>query len=467
MINIMKKHAFLIIIIISLFVAVYRSWDSTVIFTDEFFIEDASYTMAQSNSFLLPTVNGEIYIAKPPLLYWLYVPLYYLFSPQAWILRFWMIIFGVLLVAVTYLLSRSWFGEKVAFLSCLFLIFSWPYIYFTKTGNFDLPNAFFSTLTVYFYNRAYKSFRSVLFMIISIALGILNRSFLALIPIIIIGTDYLIFKKYRLPLKTIIIGALLLIVIVLPWHIVVYYLNPGEFINQYLNLPINRHVLSVVTGDQNTTPFYYFFIFLMFPAVLLTAGISIYLIQIKKFDFGAYNPKKRAILQIAVWILFPVLILTLSATRHEWYVIPIYPALSIGCSVIIIQGFRQLSKNSIVYHLTIWALISLLVAPIFALIFFPLPQADLISAVVALEKETGADEPVYIWHYNLLPVTRFYPRRPVKVIDSERLQQLLMTKRSIFLLLRSEDIDNLKSSLGMISEVIVYHGSDFMLLKIN
>ena len=128
----MNRYLVILLLLLSFIAAIFNSWQDKIFFTDELFVEDAAYIMSRGGSFIIPKVNGEPYLAKPPLLYWLYAPLYIFFQPTPFISRIWMTVFGVLLTLVVYKLAEKWFGVKTAIYSSLFLTSSFPFIYFTE-----------------------------------------------------------------------------------------------------------------------------------------------------------------------------------------------------------------------------------------------------------------------------------------------------------------------------------------------
>ena len=390
----------------SLVIGSIKSWQQTVIFTDELLIEDAAYTMAKGGSWITPKVNGETYLAKPPLLYWLYALLYRFFPPLPFIRRVWMIIFGSLLNLIVFVLAKKWYGVKVAVYSSLFLCLSFPFVYFTKTANFDLVNAFFITLTVFFYNQSRSRVR-YFFTFISLGVSVLNRSFLALLPFAIIGINETVGKRRFFDIKKLILAVIIFLLIILPWHILAVKQDYREFVRQYLQLPVLFHMFSLVDGDTASNPLFYLNIFVLFPPVLFVFLYLGYLIKFKKMNLR--NIFSFPHIQLSAWIIFYSVILAVSRTRHEWYLLPLFPALAIATGYSFYK-LLALSKGFAVanYFFSLMA-VTFLISPVFALIKFPLPEAEVIQAVNLIKKSQAHNSTFFIYKYDIVPITGLYP----------------------------------------------------------
>ncbi len=414
---------FAILLILSLFLFSYRVWSPAVIFTDELFIEDAAYTMAHGGSWVIPTIAGEPYLAKPPLLYWITAPLYWFFSPQPWVYRIWMVPFGIGTVWVTYLLAKKWYGEKSGFFAGLFVATSIPFVYFTKTGNFDLPNAFFAILTIYFYNLSKKNSRYLILAALSFSLGILNRSFLALTPLIVIAADWIRFHKNRPPF--ILTSLFLILIFTLPWHILAFNANARAFASEYIGLPLTYHAQGIVPGDTASTPFYYLILFVLFPPTIFAL----------LFMYKKVKPLTSPMLQLLLSTLIPFLILSLSPTRHEWYIVPLVPFLAIMAGNFVGSSLHYSSQPSLKQFLLLIATCTMLLSAPFALLLSPLPQAETVTIGNMLIARTKPTEEIWMWKYPFLPVTRFYPGRKTRVVA----EKTIFTPPFV-LIARTEDV---------------------------
>lgn len=446
------KWVFPLLLLLSFALALYRIWEPAVIFTDELFIEDISRTMAQGGSWIIPTIDGIPYLAKPPFLYWITAPALSAgkaelsSAPPVLLLRLPMVLTGVFLAWTTYALTTLWFSKKAARWATLFLITGAPYIYFTKTANWDILNAFLCALTFYFCNLGHKKWVYFYFGSLTLALSVLNRSYLGLIPLVVIFIEHLMFPDRKLPIKHFIWGIILFFSIILPWHIVAYIQAPKEFVHDYLSLVFPFHTTGIVPGDESSTPLFYLSLFFFFPPAIL--GI----IQLIKFLRQKINPTT---VQLAGWISIPLVILTISQTRHEWYALPLVVPFSMLAGVFV----ESQMKNNTSIRRSIISFISLacfITGPL-ALITQPLPEAPIITIVNTFQKQ-HPNTTIYQWNYPLIPATRYYPLVPVHTLYTEK-----EITTPLFLIIRRKDVDQLR----IVDKTIVDATNTLYLLQIS
>src|SRR5262249_10052972 len=77
--------------------------------------------MLQRGDWLVPVLQGEPYLDKPPLFYWLGMASYRLFGPDAWAARLVPALAVHATLLVTYLLGRRTVGDRPALAAALLL----------------------------------------------------------------------------------------------------------------------------------------------------------------------------------------------------------------------------------------------------------------------------------------------------------------------------------------------------------
>lgn len=448
------KHTFLLLFLLAISIAVFRSWEDTILFTDELDIEDAAYGMAHGESWIIPSVNGEPVLTKPPLVYWITAPMYTFLPITPLTRRIPMVVFGFMLTLLIYQSAKLYYGKTTAFWAVFLFITSAPFIYFTKAANFDLPNAFFSLLTLYLYNRGKSNHRFLYLASISLGLGILTRSFLALIPVFVVGIDYFLSKK-RLPLFVIIVSCILTLLIVLPWHLLAFHLNSLTFIDHYLRFPLLYHATGRVLGDSVYTPLFYFFIFLLFP--FTTLAILYFFSKIRSHLSSIDR-------QLFAYCIFIFLFLSFSSTRHEWYIFPIYPVLSILAGAYIASIIFTLQKHSIAFVLFLLFVFSIIISSPFLLLSSPLLQVESITALRVMESNSTPEDTLYLYRYPLITQTRFFPNSRRMEILPQVNEKTLKDKQKLFLLIRTQDTFELSAQ---IRQQVYYQTDDIALVELS
>ena len=451
-----KRYTLLFVLILAFVLGVFRIWEDRVFFTDELLIEDASYTMAKGGSWIVPTVNGFPDLAKPVLVYWVTAPLYFLFSVAPWVRRIPTLLFGILLAATTFKLAENFFNnKKITILSSLFLITSGIYIYFTKAANFDLTNAFFTASTILFYNLGKKEEKYLYLAGLAFSLGILTRSFLALTPAAVIVFDYLLYPKERVAKRKLIIGLTISLLVIIPWHVLAYKSAPTSFIERYLKLPILYHALGRIEGEAAAGPLFYLKTLILFPASVFSVGYLI--VNLKE----SLNSKKA---QLIIWALIYVLILAVSSSKHEWYLLPLISPLSILAAAFVYRIERLRGRKILKIILRAFSLVIFLGPPSY-LLTNSLPQSDTYAAVRIMQKESLPVDTLYLWEdYELIPRTRFFPGRSTAKLQRKSVHEEVVRKEKIFVLLKRRDKFDIPE-VG--EETVLYEGNEDILIKIT
>src|SRR5690554_754370 len=100
------------------------------------------HEMLLTGEYLIPTLNGEIYLAKPPLLYWMTAAVYSMTGVvNEWTGRLVTAVFSVLLVLVMYLYLRRTVDESIARLSAVGMLAAPYFLERARWADLDIPLA--------------------------------------------------------------------------------------------------------------------------------------------------------------------------------------------------------------------------------------------------------------------------------------------------------------------------------------
>lgn len=103
--------------------------------------------MHATGDFLVPRLNAEPFLEKPPLFYWLVVAAYRVSDgPNETAARFVPAIAGLLTVLCTFLLARALLGESAAFLAGLVLLTAFEFFYIARRSMIDMPLTLATTM---------------------------------------------------------------------------------------------------------------------------------------------------------------------------------------------------------------------------------------------------------------------------------------------------------------------------------
>src|SRR3989344_3919267 len=330
----LKSKVFRVLVLLFfIFFVFFRAFDSRILFTDSLLIEDASYGFSLGEWIVNPEIEGRVDLAKPPFFYWINsVP--YLFFGYNPIFRNWLIpIVGLLTAILTFKLARVYFDKKTSYLSALFLIANLLFLFFTKTANFDLPNAFLITLSIFFYHF------------------VLGGGKLKTAKLVNTFFVFLFFAAI--------------------WLIASFSLNPEYFYNQFIKIPFSYHAYGKILGDESTPIFYYLIIFILAPQLLFGLYYAVRVIIERKKSY----PDSL----IVFWFFLVFVTLSLSETKHLWYILPVLSPLSILSA----RGYFDMTKNGLKGFKKIVIdsfLFIFILVPLAYLVIKPFPEANIVSA---------------------------------------------------------------------------------------
>ena len=297
--------------------------------------------MAETNSFVLPRLNGLPYLDKPALYFATGAVAMKAFGINATAARLPSLVFTVLTLAVVVLLGYTMFGSEGAWTAGIAFGASPFTVTYARVVIFDSALTFFVTLScAAFFFASEAVHRSngnvdedygvplggpVAWSVIAwaaIGLGILTKGPVALVlPLLVIGP----YAAWRGTLRTLFepVGLLTCVAIVLPWVLAIERRIPGFL----------RYVSVVETGERLFTdrlgrsePLWYF-LPIMLGAAFPWTGVV--LAGLRGLRRGAASSWDRRTVFLSLWIVLPLLLFTLSQSKRPQYILPLVPAVAL------------------------------------------------------------------------------------------------------------------------------------------
>src|SRR5258708_958851 len=326
--------------------------------------------MLHSGDWVTARLNGVAYLEKSPLKYWMMAASYMVFGVHDWAARIPMALFTVLLC---WLVTRigSWaFGGKAGLYAGLVLSTCVGLFLFTRILIPDVLLTFTITLAMWSFlrclpNRTATVRESVAeshaedephprrwawLMAASIGTGLLLKGLIAAVFPIGGGLLYLLLTKQLFSRRTWqrlrpFSGAIIILLIAAPWHVLATIRNPPNFYFSMRSIPgeyhgffwfyfFNEHLLRFLNlrypRDYNTVPRLYFWLF----HLLWLFPWSAYLPAVARLSYRPVDRAGRMRLLAICWTGFLLVFFTFSSTQ-EYYSMPCYPALAllIGCAL--------------------------------------------------------------------------------------------------------------------------------------
>jgi 4-amino-4-deoxy-L-arabinose transferase-like glycosyltransferase len=309
-------------------------------FNEGLYVE-AAREMYLRADLVTPVANGAFFFDKPPLVLWLAVGSFHLFGVNEFAARLPVAISATLLVFLTY-----WFGAK--FLCCKtgllagVILALCPIFFFTaRQMTMDIVQSLFFGAALYVFFVAYtandaRTRRWYYGFWLCCGFGYLAKSIPGLFPILVAFAFVVLQERFdrRAICKRIwearpIAGALILFLVLAPWHYLAYKANGRVFYEEYWVL----HHLKLASGTDfsHSQPWYFY-------ATALVSGILpwsffIPLALSNRRQVAASSPSdgsaqlaQTAYRFSAVWAIVVVVVFSLMRSKLISYLIPMYPA---------------------------------------------------------------------------------------------------------------------------------------------
>lgn len=286
-----------------------RNWD-------EAWYGEIIKNMASGNyDLLIPFWNGQHFFDKPPLYFWLTLPLFKIFGAGELQTRLISILAGAFAILLTYLIAKKIFNRRVGIIgSVVFLTLGQVVVRFSH-GNLDALLVASFLATFYFYLLSNEKPIWAIPTGISLGLGFLIKGFLLglfpLLPIFI----YL-FAVWKKPSSNLPIIFFMAILSSFWWFITGAIKFGPSFINWYILNPL-ANTLNGPPSGFSMNYFYYFFRDLRFWLIMPLIFIFLY----RKFKLL----KREILFSLTLTILIFIFALNFLNVTFDWYILPIYP----------------------------------------------------------------------------------------------------------------------------------------------
>ncbi|HVG30067.1 MAG TPA: glycosyltransferase family 39 protein [Pyrinomonadaceae bacterium] len=328
---------------------------------DEAIYAQVSKEMARGGDWLTPHWAHEPWFEKPPLFIWTTAAFFKLFGVSEFWARAASALSGVALVVVTYLAARRAYERRVGLLAAGVLLTGYHFLSFARFGTTDVMLALFTTLAVYGYLRLRGDEgdgRWWYLVWLAVALALMLKGAGGLVAPAAVALA-LAFdgrlgaapgsRHFRL-------GGLLALLIVAPWHVLMFARNGRAFADEY----VGYHVVARLTRplEGHATGYLYYVARLIdgfFPWCLLAPFALVSGVR----ENVKGESRSRVFLIVAALVFAAY---TLIPTRRPWYVLPAYPALAILTAAFVVRLYHAWQSRPIYRRLV--------VAPACALLLF-------------------------------------------------------------------------------------------------
>lgn len=355
-----KRYLFAVFLILF---PLYLTWtfDHSLWNPDETRDAGIAREMYVEGDFVVPKLNGEAFLEKPPLYYWTCAACYKLTGQiTAGTTRLPAALYGFLGILFTFLIGRRLFNARVGFIAAAILGTSVQYF---KTSHFALmDSALAALITAAFY--FYLSRRFLLFILFTI-LAFYAKGFVAIALIgLVVGADLLMERRLKSLARITVGGAALFIVLVAPWVYGLWKSGGQEFLKIFF---VDNNFLRYAGNlADHKEPFFFYlgsFPLDFLPWTFIFVG-AFYDLFIKEWR-RMFSPERRF---VGLWFLLMFIFLSLSNSKRSMYFMPLFPSAALLCAIwfekIILEINLKTFARGIIY--TTFGFVMLIAASLFA-----------------------------------------------------------------------------------------------------
>ena len=361
------------------FIFFHNIWAYPLMDVDETRYVTMSKDMFNTKDFLTLYLNKELFFEKPPLYFWGECLSFALFGKiTEWTARFPVALYGTLCGFLTYFVGKKIVSRNFGMVSALVLATSLEFLILSKFAILDIVVATciwfslcFGMLTNFCEDKNKKYFWW-LFYIFS-GLAVLAKG----IPgfVIPFGSMFFIsifsknFKEIFKP-KYFIVGFILFLAIILPWHIVMLKMHDPLFFNEYV---MKHHIARFLGSEElgRQQPFYFYLLTILwgfFPWVVSTLPVLIRKCFQRDLKFKNLTDTQRFMVYNGIIALFTLLFFSSSKTKLITYILPIYGSLAFLGGYLWTRYIER-GEYSVIINRTVYILGSIFVLASFVAMF--------------------------------------------------------------------------------------------------
>lgn len=368
--------------------------------------------MYRSGDFVVPKLNGQAFLEKPPLYYWTSAVIYKLTGRvTAGATRLPAALYGILGVLFTFLIGKHLFNERVGLFGAAILATSVQYFRMSHFAMMDIALAALVTGALFFYLKGSK----VGFLIFCI-LAFYAKGFLGVILAgLVVTLHLLIEKKPKELVITIGLGIVLFSVAVLPWFWGLWKEGGTRFLEIFI---VDNHWKRFFSKTADHSEHFWFFYFLSFPVdflpwTLIYAGHVRDLIK-QPHKYIDSKPLRF----LLVWFFGLLVFFCLSSSKRSIYLLPLFPAAALLSAAWLDEAISR-RPNELRIEKRIYALFGVLTALIGLASFVVVPKLDRDKSFVPVcEAAKAAVGDGVIVAYNMSEMERgvfgFYLNGPIR-----------------------------------------------------
>ena len=306
---------------------------------DEAIYASVAKGILQSGDWLTLRLNGDLWLEKPPLAIWATAFFYKMMGVSEFSARFFSALCAAGCVLATYWVGRHLLDRWAGLLGALVLLSSSDFLIYSRFGMLDAPFLLFLLLTLGFFWLGQNRNRYLIYSGMTLGLAFLTKGFAAFLVFPVIWAYCLFANKMEvLGRSSYWIGVMLGAVIALPWHLTQLLMHHTSVTSDAFSW---KFMMTPFQALDAPSDLWYFYIRVLVnkfhPWILVAILTAPWLL------FKAAKDREEETLFLATWLFGIFGLLTLFYLKRSWYVMPVYPALSLSVGYALSRIFRERS----------------------------------------------------------------------------------------------------------------------------
>lgn len=274
-------------------------------------------------------LNGQLDFDKPPLFVWLEAASMWLFGVTDFAARFPAALLGFGTILLVFFIARELTTSYwLPVWAMMILLCTQVFLRFAMRAMTDVPFTFFFALALFFYLKALKQPRYFLGCGLAISCAALTRSFLGLIPLIIMLAHLPLSGRLSLlRAKHFLLGLLLSVGLPLIWFVSQYRLHGGAFLALHFSFTVDN--LPLTNGKQPTQ---FSGGLLQYPRFLLASywpWLPLLLLGLLAQCKKLLRERDAASGLLLLWVVCVIGPFSLAEFKWLRYILPVFPAFAI------------------------------------------------------------------------------------------------------------------------------------------
>lgn len=310
---------FLILTFITALILFFNLGGVPLLDPDEPVYAETAKEMLQFHDLLSPRIYGEYWYDKPPMYYWLTAGSFQLFGANEFAARFPSALLGLVCVLYVYSAGSRLFDARAGLMGALVLATSIEFFYLGKAAVTDITLTLFLTVSLLsFLTKRYYWFYigAALAMVTKGPIGLLFPGAVVFL-FLLVTRNFSELGKMKIPA-----GAVLYLVIALPWYVFMVQLHGNAFVDTF----IGYHNITRFTSPEHPAGLLWYY----FIPVLILGFLPWTAVMVQALWKAAYESREdsRNLIFLLVWAGFIFVFFSVSQTKLISYILPMYPPLA-------------------------------------------------------------------------------------------------------------------------------------------